>query len=446
MSDFDETVSRPAEAALLAQEPTFVLTVVSGPDQTARLLVDTASNASILIGKGPACQVRLTDASVSRRHASLMIGEHGLLVRDLDSTNGTWISNTRIVEAWLRLGECLQLGDTTLRLEAGTEKPSTPISSARSFGGLIGASREMRLLYPICEKLARAEIPVLIEGETGTGKEVLAEAIHSASARASKPFVTFDCTSASANLLESDLFGHERGAFTGAISTRAGVFEEANGGTLFIDEIGDLDIGLQAKLLRAVERQEIRRVGGNRWMKVDVRVLSATRRDLDREVQEGRFRDDLFHRLVVGRLELPPLRRRRGDIKLLARHFAEQLGHPQLLSNALLTQWEALPWTGNVRELRNVVARHLALTADESTDSTLVDDRDLFGQLPPATQDRLVGMPLVMAKQRLVEAFETWYIAAILDKSGGSVALASQAAGVAKRYFQLLNARRKKPL
>src|SRR4029077_11022397 len=166
-------------------------------------------------------------------------------------------------------------------------------------------------------------VPVIIEGETGTGKEVLAESIHETSARAKGPFVVFACTTVPVNLVESELFGHERGAFTGAVAARKGVFEQAHGGTLLIDEIGDLDAALQPKLLRAIERSEIRRVGASHPTRVDVRILAATRRDLDREVQLGRFRDDLFHRLAVGRLELPPLRARRGDVALLARSFVK---------------------------------------------------------------------------------------------------------------------------
>ncbi|MBL9026893.1 MAG: sigma 54-interacting transcriptional regulator [Myxococcales bacterium] len=446
MSELDETLSRPPQPAASLEPAACVVNVIAGPDCGARLLLTPDSGVSALVGKSPACDLRLADPSVSRRHASLLIGEHGILLRDLGSTNGTWVAGARVVEAWLRTGETVHLGDTVIRLEAAAQAKTSSLSSATSFGGLLGASREMRAIYPLCERLARSDIPILIEGETGTGKEVLAEALHAASPRAKKPFVVFDCTAAPANLLESDLFGHERGAFTGAASARAGVFEEANGGTLFIDEIGDLDLPLQAKLLRAVERQEVRRVGANRWVKVDVRILSATRRDLDREVQEGRFRDDLFHRLVVGRVELPALRHRRGDVTLLARHFCRQLGADQsTLNSRLLAQWEALPWPGNVRELRNVVARQIALAVDtsfaEGDSSGIVD---LFSSAAPAIQDDILANPLVLTKQRVIEALESWYVRAMLDRHDGSVSQAAEAAGVAKRYFQLLNARRKR--
>src|SRR6185295_1871125 len=175
-------------------------------------------------------------------------------------------------------------------------------------------------------------------------------------------FVVFDCTAVPPTLVESELFGHERGAFTGAIANRKGVFEQADGGTLLIDEIGDLEPHLQPKLLRALERSEVRRVGGTGWVKVDVRVLSATRRDLDKEVAAGRFRDDLYHRLAVTRIELPPLRKRRGDVALLARAFAARLGATlDAFGHETLARWEDYTWPGNVRELRNAVARRIAL-------------------------------------------------------------------------------------
>ena len=220
----------------------------------------------------------------------------------------------------------------------------------------------MRRLYPLCERLAQSDVPVVIEGETGTGKEVLAEALHESGARASGPFVVFDCTAVASSLLESALFGHEKGAFTGALAQRLGVFEQAHGGTLFIDEIGELDAVLQPKLLRAIERGEVQRVGSNRWERVEVRIIAATRRDLDREVRAGRFRDDLFFRLAVGRIDLPPLRRRRGDVAVLTRHFWRQIAGPErLVPPGLLERLEDHAWPGNVRELQNAIARHVAV-------------------------------------------------------------------------------------
>jgi transcriptional regulator with GAF, ATPase, and Fis domain len=315
------------------------------------------------------------------------------------------------------------------------------------FGRMIGASVAMRRIYPLCEKLARARVPVIIEGETGTGKENLAESLHAVGG-AQGPFVVFDCTTVSPNLVEAELFGHERGAFTGAIASRPGVFELANGGTLLLDEIGDLDLPLQAKLLRALDRGEVKRVGGNTSIRVDVRVLAATRRDLDKEVAAGRFRDDLFHRLAVARIELPPLRERHGDISLLARHFCQQMGgRPDALSPALLARFEDSSWPGNVRELRNAVARVLALGEDQAPDLELSGEMASPGGRGGASWiDPLCdgSVPFPVARRRAIEAFERRYVQNVLAKHDGNVAKAAQASGIALRYFQLVKARRQK--
>ncbi len=278
----------------LPEEP-FVLTISGGPDIGARWELDGTQPTRTLAGQSPACEIRLNDRSVSRRHAAFEVIGPRLRVTDLDSRNGTFVNETSVVEAYLQGGELLALGDTTLRVSRGSPKAEPSLPNAVCFGRLVGASTEMRRLYPLCERLAQSTIPLVIEGETGTGKEVLAEAIHEQGLRASGPFVVFDCTAVPPNLVESELFGHEKGAFTGAIKARKGMFEQAHGGTLLLDEIGDLDIALQSKLLRAIERAQIRPVGSNTFINVDVRVLAATRRDLDREVHAGRFRDDLFH-------------------------------------------------------------------------------------------------------------------------------------------------------
>jgi transcriptional regulator with GAF, ATPase, and Fis domain len=308
---------------------------------------------------------------------------------------------------------------------------------AASFGRILGESAGMRRLYPLCERLAASDVPVVIEGETGTGKEVMAEAIHEQGPRAAAPFVVFDCTAVPANLVESDLFGHERGAFTGAVGTRKGVFEQAHGGTLLIDEIGDLDLSLQPKLLRALERREIRRVGGDRWIRVDVRLLAATRRDLDREVQSGRFRDDLFHRIAVARIELPPLRERRKDIELLAFRFCRELGgDPGALGPELLAKWRDFPWPGNVRELRNAVARQIALgelLASPPLERVEPEETGFFA--------RYLAMTFIEGRDRVLSDFEQAYVQKLLDLHGGDVAKAAAASGIGRRYFQKLRAR-----
>jgi transcriptional regulator with GAF, ATPase, and Fis domain len=438
----------------------YVIVVVEGPDRGKRLVIDAQTPSRVLIGQGPACEFRLTDPHVSRRHAALDLADGRLRLTDLGSTNGTEVAGLAIIDTYLRGEEQIRVGDSTIAVEALEAKGQVPPSKAMRFGRVVGASPEMRRLYPLCERLAMSDVPVILEGETGTGKEQLAEALHEASPRANAPFVVFDCTAVPPNLVESALFGHERGSFTGAVSQRKGVFEQAHKGTLLIDEIGDLELNMQPKLLRAIERGEVQRVGSDKWAKVDVRVLAATRRDLDREVQEGRFRDDLFFRLAVARVELPPLRRRVGDIALLARHFWRQLGGQDQLPDDFLRRLEAYEWPGNVRELYNAVARQIAL--GELAPAGTKSERPSVPPPAPSSATSLGGagdagagedwvekilardLPFPRARQEVMDRFERRYIERVLAKHGGNVARAAAASGIARRYFQLLRARQPK--
>ncbi len=437
-----------ASPDLEAAPRSFTLVVASGPDKGKSFSIDPDAPVRSLIGQSPACVVRLTDKAVSRRHAALERVGAALRITDLESTNGTFIDRVKILEADLQGDEIIRVGSSTLRVET-REAAVADLPEGERFGRLLGASVEMRRLYPLCRKLAQSDVPVIVEGETGTGKEVLAEAIHEEGPRADGPFVVFDCTTCSSSLVESELFGHERGAFTGATQLRKGVFEQADGGTLFIDEIGDLDLALQPKLLRAIERSEVRRVGGDRWIEVNVRIVAATRRNLDREVEAGRFRDDLFHRIAVSRIELPPLRHRRGDIEFLVEHFWRELGGRDAdLTEELLRKWQDSPWPGNVRALRNAVARHLALgdlpspmllpVAVETTPhaGTLVD---------PYAAIIAEGLPYPQARDRVLADFEQRYVAHVLEQHGGDAAAAAGASGIGRRYFQKLRARGKRP-
>jgi two-component system, NtrC family, response regulator HydG len=430
----------------LATTSAFALVVLEGPDQGLEFRFDGSHPSRVLVGQGPACQLRLTDPLVSRRHAAFDVSDRELHLVDLGSTNRTYAGGIAVVDVYLRGGEVLRIGNTVIRVERLEEARTVAMSSATRFGPLVGASLEMRRLYPLCERIAASQIPVIIEGETGTGKEVLAQALHEAGPRAAGPFIVFDCTAVPPNLVESELFGHERGAFTGAVGTRKGVFEQAHGGTLLIDEIGDLDLSLQPKLLRALERSEVRRVGGDRWIPVDIRVLAATRRDLDREVQAGRFRDDLFFRLAVARVELPPLRARRGDVTVLIHHFWRELGGLDgAIPFEMVLQYEEYAWPGNVRELYNGVARRLALgemQADAASGGTGVDG-------PPSEARDVIervlalNLPLPDARQRVVDELERRYVQRAVENSGGNVSRAAAASGVAHRYFQKLRARLK---
>jgi two-component system, NtrC family, response regulator HydG len=446
------TVAQELRAPSLAPSATYRLTAIEGPDRGAALTLDGKEPFRVLVGHSPVCELKLTDRQVSRRHAMVELVDRRLRIGDIGSMNGTSVNGVAIVEAFLKDGDHVRLGETTLAVELLAAATSVSIPPTMSFGRLLGSSPEVRRLFPLCERLAASLVPVVIEGETGTGKEVLAEALHEMGPRAAGPFVVFDCTAVPANLVESDLFGHERGAFTGAVGARKGVFEQADGGTLLIDEIGDLDLALQPKLLRAIERSEFRRVGGDRSIRSDVRLLCATRRDLDREVSAGRFRDDLFHRLAVTRIELPPLRKRRGDVTVLAEHFCAELGGRRTdLPGALLRRWSEQAWPGNVRELRNAVARHLALRelapvdgeaghdAGAETSAVAAASAETSGE---GALERIVGegLPFSAARERVIEEFERLFVERALARHGGNVARSAEAAGIGRRYFQRLRA------
>jgi DNA-binding NtrC family response regulator len=316
------------------------------------------------------------------------------------------------------------------------------------FGSFVGRSPAVRRLYPLCSRLAAASVPLVIEGETGTGKEALAEAIHVAGTRASGPFVVFDCTTVPASLVEATLFGHERGAFTGADAAKPGIFEQANGGTLFVDEIGDLDLVLQSRLLRAIEKSQVQRIGSNRWLHVDVRIVAATRRDLDAIVADGLFRQDLFFRLAVARIELPPLRERPEDIELLARHFwPRHLPFPEHVLPLFATHL----WPGNVRELGNTIARLAALgDLSGSTD-------DLFNRrtTPPPAEDEkssahsctdfidsvvAQGLSLAVARDLVMTEFERRYVEH-LETSHRNDRSRAAASGISNRHLRTLRGR-----
>jgi DNA-binding NtrC family response regulator len=340
----------------------------------------------------------------------------------------------------------VRIDETTLRADLNAESTVVSLTNEDRFGRLIGASPEMRKLYPLLEKLTHSNVSVVIEGESGTGKDLLAQSLHELGPRAEGPFVVFDCTSVPSTLIESELFGHERGSFTGADATRTGVFEQAHGGTLLIDEIGELDPILQPKLLRALERSEVRRVGGSKWIHVDVRVLCATWRDLDREVQAERFRGDLFYRLAVARLVVPPLRQRRGDVRVLARAFARQLGAgDDALPEQLLLRWSDRPWSGNVRELRNAVARYLALGELDGTSDSDVGPSSAraSSEAEDGTLERVLslGLSFSEARQRMLREFERRYVERVLAEHGGNVVRAAAASGIGRRHLQRVRGR-----
>jgi transcriptional regulator with PAS, ATPase and Fis domain len=414
------------------------LVVVDGPSRGATASVTTGTAR---VGAAPGNDLTLADPTVSRVHCELVTRGDAIAVRDLGSTNGTFVEGVRLREGDVPPGAILRVGSSAFRVDVGQEPAFVELSTQGSFGELVGASLEMRRLYAVLERIAPTDATVLVEGETGTGKDVLARSLHAASPRASGPFVAVDCGAIPENLVESELFGHVRGAFTGAISDRKGVFEEAHGGTLFLDEIGEMPVALQPKLLRAIESRTVRRVGSPTSRPVDVRIIAATNRALARCVNDGTFREDLYYRLAVVALALPPLRTRREDIPVLARHFHQLLagdGAPPL-SPEFAARLVARSWPGNVRELRNFIERSVSLGL---VDAPVRPSRPP----PPGPLQSVEGivalrLPLKEARQAWIESFESVYVRDVLRKSAGNVTRAAERAGVSRRFLQRMVAR-----
>jgi transcriptional regulator with GAF, ATPase, and Fis domain len=283
--------------------------------------------------------------------------ERGLELRDLGSKNGTFIGEIEIVRAFVGAGARIRIGGTTLLLAVRDDAIEHPLATGNALGDIVGVSPAMRRLYPMVERFGTSDGTVLITGETGTGKELFADAIHRASSRRAQPFLVVDCSALPRQLAEAELFGYVRGAFTGADVDREGAFAEANGGTIFLDEVGELPLALQPLLLRVLEAKKVQRIGTSQHREVDVRVIAATHRDLRVEVNARRFRADLYYRLNVLKLDVPPLREREGDVALLAQHFWDQFRPGETIPSELRSELELQSWPGNVRELRNVVER-----------------------------------------------------------------------------------------
>ena len=399
-----------------------------------------------LVRLGSACKndVMVPDSSVSRFHCELRHTESGFLLTDLGSTNGTVVGSLKVKEAYVQDETILQLGRATVRFIPGKEIARVDASKALSFGKLVGRSQKMREIFGILEKLAATDLGVLVQGETGTGKDVVALAVHEAGPRSAGPFVVFDAGAVSPNLIESELFGHERGAFTGATEQRKGAFEQANGGTLFIDEIGELALELQPKLLRALEQREIQRVGGNKRIPVDVRVVCATNRNLAEEVKSGHFRNDLFFRISVVVLHLPPLRDRREDIELLVPVFikkapgGDQDKSVREASKEAISALMAYDWPGNVRELRNVIETALALCSGavlEPGDLMIRRDEEAMENEDPAVvQSGADGSSLA---GKTLESIERAAIAQTLAEVDGNRSAAARALGIAPSTLYL---------
>jgi DNA-binding NtrC family response regulator len=395
--------------------------VTHGPDKGAVTLVE---KTRLRVGGLPSNDLQLSDPAVSGHHFELIVEQDGHRIRDLGSRNGTWIGEIRIGDALLPPKARLEVGDTRIALEVIGEQAAIEASPSERFGPLVGRSLVMRELFAQLARLARTNASVLISGETGTGKEAVAQALVEASDRANKPLEVVDCGALAPTLVESELFGHERGAFTGASESHAGAFERADGGTLLLDEIGELPLSLQPKLLRVLERHEVRRVGGSRPRRVDIRVLSATHRALEREVNQERFRGDLFYRLAVLSVHVPALRDRTEDIPLLAEHFFSKIpgAGRAALDRQLVRRLQEHSWPGNVRELRNAVER-IAVGADPFSGASERIDVS-------SAEEVNLDTPFRLQKEQRVREFERRYAEALLAFSPDNLARAARKAGL----------------
>lgn len=416
------------------------LVVTRGASVGKTLLV---TRARVTVGRHQTNDLVLADPRVSAAHVEIERGpEARVIVRDLGTTNGTWLGEHRLIECEVGPGALLKMGDSLVRVEVDDRAEPERGSDAVRFGGLIGVSSEMRELFVTLDRVARSSLTVLAQGETGTGKEELARAIHAVSPRHDGPFVVLDAATIPPTLAESVLFGHERGAFTGADARHVGTFERAHGGTLFIDEIGELPLDLQPKLLRVLESRSFSRVGGHEVIPVDFRLIAATHRDLRAEIDAHRFREDLYFRLAEARVVLPPLRARPADIPILVRHFLEDLSTSEqsltILDDALRSL-SLRKWPGNVRELRNVISRAAALCQDGQ-----ITEQDLAGEGFGFRGSEAEREPLDLqgtfaeAKSRAIDRFERAYLDALVRRCGGNLSKASRQADLARNHLRAL--------
>ncbi|HTJ47400.1 MAG TPA: sigma 54-interacting transcriptional regulator, partial [Kofleriaceae bacterium] len=395
----------------------------------------------------PGCDVVLADPAVSSRHCMIAPAAHGFNVTDLGSKNGTLLDGARIGKITAPAGAVLAIGRSLVEMLPADEVIDIPPSSAARFGNLVGTSVAMRQVFAILERAARSDSSILLLGESGTGKELAARAVHDASPRKDQPFVVFDCGAATDTLIESDLFGHVRGAFTGAQTDRTGAFAAAHGGTLFLDEIGDLPVALQPKLLRMLEAGEVVPLGGRKPERFDVRVVAATHRDVFGEVARGGFRGDLYYRLAVVEVHLPPLRQRHGDLPGLIELFLEKAGRSDLARQVerggpTLDKLTRYHWPGNVRELRNVIARAVALAGpDDDFASLPILLRPTLSAPEAPAPTALADRPFHEAKDDLIARFERDYLVDLLARSGGNLSEAARKAGLERKFLYKLLAR-----
>jgi len=419
------------------------LVVLKGPERGTEHVV---SADVIRVGKARENDLVVTDETVSRVHFEIVRDAKGYLLRDLQSTNGTFLDGAEIKEAYIRAGSVIAAGAAELKFTPYEERIEILPSEREALGEMVARSTRMREIFGLLERIAPTDATVLIEGETGTGKDMIARTLHTLSRRGKGPFIVVDCGAVAGTLIESELFGHEKGAFTGASATRQGAFELASGGTVFLDELGELSLDLQPKLLRVLEQRELRRVGGSKTLKVDLRVVAATRKNLRSEVDKGKFREDLYFRLNVVPIVAPSLRERREDIPLLVEHFLAALTpagrQPPTLADGTLAALVAHDWPGNVRELRNVLERALALGADPGAMVAPLGDRPLAGDHHTSRGAEPTsftpGLSFRDHKEQWNELFERRYLMWLLARADGNISKAARDADMDRKYLHKL--------
>jgi DNA-binding NtrC family response regulator len=413
------------------------LVVIEGDDMGRAV---TLEDREVVVGSGEGADLLLRDERVSRRHLSVQaLPDGGFQVRDLGSRNGTLYQGSAITEAVVPSGATLKVGHTFVRIQPQPRSLEIPPSQSFRFGEMVGVSLAMREVFAVLELAAASDVTVLLEGETGTGKELAARGIHGASPRRAGPFVAIDCGALPESLLESELFGHVRGAFTGAATDRKGAFARAHRGTVFLDELDTIPLAAQARLLRVLEERRVRPVGSDREREVDVRVVGATRSFLPAKVAEGDFRPDLYYRLSVVHVTLPPLRQRREDIVPIVEELLRLRGfeHAPDPRSENLQRLAAHDWPGNVRELRNVVDRAVALSPGvESFDGLRIS------VTAPGTAEEALAvrsdLTFAEAKQLVLQAFEERYLRDVLERCAGNISATSREAGIDRKHLKTL--------
>jgi DNA-binding NtrC family response regulator len=420
----------PASTARARTDRIFI-NVIDGPD---RGMTQEKCGAELTIGTAGDNDLAVTDPTVSAHHVRLSSAPNGIAVRDLGSRCGTFLGDVRIRDAVVPVGARIRVGDSVIACFDSGAAALSPEALAADIPGLIATSAAMREVVSAVRRLAQTSISVLIHGETGTGKELVARAIHDLGPRAKAPYVIVDVGALSPTLVGSQLFGHERGAFTGADQRHEGAFERAHGGSILLDEIGELPLSIQPALLGVLERRSFRRLGGREELQVDVRVICATHRDLREAVRQGTFREDLYFRLAAGRLRIPPLRERPEDVEPLVDHFAHEISGARRspFSDALMTALRLHRWPGNVRELRNVVES--ALTGEHVS----LDGLEPPIEVPPPSSDAggdETVTPYRVARDAAVAAFERAYLTRLIDSAGGNTAAAARIARMDRSYL-----------